>query len=218
MTNQELATVLAALRYWQQDLEANEAPPISEEYFADCEPLTSEEIDELCERLNCGTESQQHCPSLADSPPVTVVMQVVPCADGMEFFPDFSLVEMTPRMIGRIEALAAMCEREGLSRVALDTVVDRWADPGKYRIVGQRMEVRGGHLCFAGRPKHAGSEVETIDLPIEALKVAINGTCGSLPAGWMRDGSTLFVAEGPEALEYLQESYASEGNAPAASS
>ena len=52
MKGRELATVLAALRYWQQDLEANDGPPISGEFFADCEPLTSEEIDELCERLN----------------------------------------------------------------------------------------------------------------------------------------------------------------------
>ncbi len=52
MKGRELATVLAALRYWQQDLEANGAPPISAEFFADCEPLTSEEIDTLCERLN----------------------------------------------------------------------------------------------------------------------------------------------------------------------
>ena len=52
MKGRELATVLAALRYWQQDLEANDAPPISGEFFAECEPLTSEEIDQLCERLN----------------------------------------------------------------------------------------------------------------------------------------------------------------------
>ena len=52
MKGRELATVLAALRYWQQDLEANDGPPISGEFFADCEPLTSEEIDSLCERLN----------------------------------------------------------------------------------------------------------------------------------------------------------------------
>ncbi|MHB1869650.1 MAG: hypothetical protein ACYCT1_02190 [Steroidobacteraceae bacterium] len=52
MKGRELATVLAALRYWQQDIEANDAPPISGEFFADCEPLTSEEIDRLCERLN----------------------------------------------------------------------------------------------------------------------------------------------------------------------
>jgi len=57
MTKRELATVLAALRYWQQDLEASDAPPISEEFFADCEPLTSEEIDELCERLNSEPET-----------------------------------------------------------------------------------------------------------------------------------------------------------------
>jgi len=52
MKSRELATVLAALRYWQQDIEANDVPPISGEFFADCEPLTSEEIDGLCERLN----------------------------------------------------------------------------------------------------------------------------------------------------------------------
>jgi len=57
MKGRELATVLAALRYWQQDLEANDASPISGEFFADCEPLTSEEIDSLCERLN--TESPE---------------------------------------------------------------------------------------------------------------------------------------------------------------
>jgi len=56
ITEQELATVLAALRYWQQDLEANDEPPISEEFFADSEPLTSDEIDGLCERLNCEPE------------------------------------------------------------------------------------------------------------------------------------------------------------------
>jgi len=57
MTKKELATVLAALRYWQQDLEANDVPPISEEHFADCAPLTSEEIDDLRERLNCEPET-----------------------------------------------------------------------------------------------------------------------------------------------------------------
>jgi hypothetical protein len=54
MKKKELATVLAALRYWQQDLEANEEPPISEEFFSDTEPLTSKEIDKLCRKLNKG--------------------------------------------------------------------------------------------------------------------------------------------------------------------
>jgi hypothetical protein len=52
MSERELATVLAALRYWQQDLNANDSPPIDGEHFAECEPLSSEEIDALCERLN----------------------------------------------------------------------------------------------------------------------------------------------------------------------
>jgi hypothetical protein len=52
MNDRELATVLAALRYWQQDLAENDSP-ISE-HFAEHTPLTVEEIDDLCERLNCG--------------------------------------------------------------------------------------------------------------------------------------------------------------------
>ena len=57
LSDKELATVLGALRYWQQDLAENEAQgegPISEELFQDVEPLTVDEIDHLCERLNCG--------------------------------------------------------------------------------------------------------------------------------------------------------------------
>jgi hypothetical protein len=50
-TDRELATVLVALRYFQQDLAANEEGPISE-HFHEHTPLTVEEIDELCERIN----------------------------------------------------------------------------------------------------------------------------------------------------------------------
>ena len=47
----ELATVLAALRSWQAGShEAAEHAP----HFDDYEPLAADEIDELCERLNCG--------------------------------------------------------------------------------------------------------------------------------------------------------------------
>lgn len=49
-----LATVLAALRYWQQDLIANEAPPISH-HFTEHTPLDEDEIDSLCECLNSDT-------------------------------------------------------------------------------------------------------------------------------------------------------------------
>ncbi len=53
LTPKELATVLAALRYWQQDLNANDEPPISEHFEdAGVEPLDTDEIDDLCERLN----------------------------------------------------------------------------------------------------------------------------------------------------------------------
>jgi hypothetical protein len=50
----ELATILAALRFWQ----AQDAPPARQYDIAtDCgeiDPLTVGEIDALCERINCG--------------------------------------------------------------------------------------------------------------------------------------------------------------------
>lgn len=57
LTGRELATVLAALSYWQQDLAENQDEgPICPDHFDDkITPLTAEEIDDLCERLNCGT-------------------------------------------------------------------------------------------------------------------------------------------------------------------
>ena len=55
LTDRELATVLAALRYWQQDLAISGEVPICQEHFDDRNtPLTVEDIDELCEHLNCG--------------------------------------------------------------------------------------------------------------------------------------------------------------------
>lgn len=51
LNKRQLATVLAALRYWQQDLVENEEPPISP-HFHDVTPLTDDEIDELCDQLN----------------------------------------------------------------------------------------------------------------------------------------------------------------------
>ena len=51
LSDRELATVLAALRHWQ----AASAPPATNmPQFEACDPLCNLEIDELCERLNCG--------------------------------------------------------------------------------------------------------------------------------------------------------------------
>ena len=55
LTSRELATVLAALRWWQQELQRldppNDIPPIGF-HFTDQTPLSGAEIDDLCERLN----------------------------------------------------------------------------------------------------------------------------------------------------------------------
>jgi DNA-binding Xre family transcriptional regulator len=55
LSKRELATVLAALRMFQEELTASfKLRGWNPEHFAEFAPLTSEEIDALCERLNCG--------------------------------------------------------------------------------------------------------------------------------------------------------------------
>ena len=55
LSKRELATVLAALRMFQEELTASfKLRGRNPEHFAEYAPLTSEEIDALCERLNCG--------------------------------------------------------------------------------------------------------------------------------------------------------------------
>ena len=54
LNESEMSTLLAALRLWQRELSRSGLPEWADEYFRDCEPLTIDQIDELCERLNCG--------------------------------------------------------------------------------------------------------------------------------------------------------------------
>ena len=53
LSDRELATVLAALRYWQDEMAPYEDGSTSE-HFQEVTPLTTKEIDDLCERLNTG--------------------------------------------------------------------------------------------------------------------------------------------------------------------
>lgn len=54
LSDRELATVLAALRYWQQSMDGSTAwaKHVMPEHFYDVKPLTSGEIGALCERIN----------------------------------------------------------------------------------------------------------------------------------------------------------------------
>jgi hypothetical protein len=52
LSPRELATVLAALRYWQSDFASTDKIIAGGEHFSDQDPLTADEIDDLCERLN----------------------------------------------------------------------------------------------------------------------------------------------------------------------
>jgi len=57
LTQRELATILAALRNWQDvtsDTGGNDPRELSPDHFTDCEPLDFDEIEDLCERLNTG--------------------------------------------------------------------------------------------------------------------------------------------------------------------
>jgi hypothetical protein len=56
LSDRELATVLASLRWWQSHMEAWGRMPLDHEEIAtnlgEIDPLNAEEIDELCERIN----------------------------------------------------------------------------------------------------------------------------------------------------------------------
>ena len=59
LSSEETATILAALRYWQDRIsqnqdEVSEARSLMPEQFAEHGPMTSNEIDTLCEGLNLG--------------------------------------------------------------------------------------------------------------------------------------------------------------------
>jgi hypothetical protein len=53
LTDRELATVLAALRFWQDEMGPHpHASGCYPEHFDGIEPLDAQEIDDLCDRLN----------------------------------------------------------------------------------------------------------------------------------------------------------------------
>ena len=57
LNDRERATVLAALRYWQDEMSPHAPAATYPEHFAGgVEPLTAGEIDDLCERLNARKE------------------------------------------------------------------------------------------------------------------------------------------------------------------
>jgi hypothetical protein len=53
-TEAECATILAALRYWQEYRQAGGLIPVSFDHFDEVAPLTVKEIDELCDSINLG--------------------------------------------------------------------------------------------------------------------------------------------------------------------
>lgn len=59
LTEHELATVLAALRYWQRNSKKSATPEWDIATSAgEFDPLTDGQIDTLCERLNLGTAKE----------------------------------------------------------------------------------------------------------------------------------------------------------------
>jgi hypothetical protein len=60
MNDRETATVLAALRFWQEEILDDggifAARRKSPDHFNGVEPLCGKEVDALCERINLGEE------------------------------------------------------------------------------------------------------------------------------------------------------------------
>ena len=193
---------------WEIDIEADSAEAAAREALA-----IQRKPDSIATVFEVKAEGESESVSvdLTAIDAVTLVMQVVPCADDVEFFPDFAVIQVTPALLERLRSLSAVCAREGLSRVAVDMALDRWAEDSEYSMRGERLEVRGQQFCFAARRKHSGSEVETIDMSIGALLETLGTADAQLPMGWAWRDKTLFAADGLEALEYLQESFASAG-------
>ena len=54
LSDREIAQLLAALRNWQTDSINEDLEEAFAGHFEDHEPLSDEEIDDLCERLNFG--------------------------------------------------------------------------------------------------------------------------------------------------------------------
>jgi len=52
LSARELATILAALRFWQRAVPEKDAAAYSPLHFESCRPLSSAQIDELCVKLN----------------------------------------------------------------------------------------------------------------------------------------------------------------------
>lgn len=69
LTPAELATILAALRLWQEQLATDGALlAFAYPHFALCDPLSFEAIDTLCERLNLSPLSSENLSPHAHSP------------------------------------------------------------------------------------------------------------------------------------------------------
>jgi hypothetical protein len=58
LSDRELALVLAALRNWQMDALNEDLVDTFRDHFFEQEPLSDDEVDELCQRLNSGGELQ----------------------------------------------------------------------------------------------------------------------------------------------------------------
>ncbi len=56
VSQRDIAQLLAALRNWQTDSLNEDLVDAFAGHFEDHEPLTDDEIDDLCERLNFGGE------------------------------------------------------------------------------------------------------------------------------------------------------------------
>jgi hypothetical protein len=132
LTDRELATVLAALRHWQRTVPAKGKQPADGGYphFDEHNPLSADEIDDLCQRLNFGDVPVSGCSE--------VLREVPPPAQLVAFIEDLVRLLYGDRNLGRLTGEITLSEHSGADFLdALNHLLSsrgielRWEQPTK---------------------------------------------------------------------------------------
>ena len=149
---------------------------------------------------------------------IKLVMEVHALSEGADGYPIWAEVLVTPQLLARIRHLRDLCQRERLSWVYEQTGLDRWESGQEYRIAGEAMAVGPDRFYFVAYPKHADFEVETAGVDEDCLFAVMDDPTAKIPEHWALRGNVLYIAVGDSSLEYLIESYESEGSSGGAGS
>ena len=137
-----------------------------------------------------------------------LIMSVMACADS-EYHPDWAVVEITPEFLSRIKRMRSFCENERLAGVFDACGPDEWGGGDESPVQGERLVVERDRFYFHAHPRHAGYDIETADVDIEAFLAAVADPAGKVPDGWAWHEGQLYVTNDASnaGLAYLVESF-----------